>query len=133
MLVYSKQYLKNIYSEKLIELDTKLRIEKIKKEYIKKTEEIKKYLEYRRSNTFNLHVINKIDEILGVITSIISEQNFIEIKILDDYFKKNIIQIDLIINTSNKKSSRFNLDLKESVLSIIVTINSQLNLNRKGD
>lgn len=133
MLVCSKQYLKNIYSEKLIELDTKLRIEKIKKEYIEKTEEIKKYLEYRRSNTFNLHVINKIDEILGVITSIISEQDFIEIKILDDYFKKNIIQIDLIINTSNKKSSRFNLDLKESVLSIIVTINSQLNLDRKGD
>lgn len=133
MLVCSKQYLKNIYSEKLIELDTKLRIEKIKKEYIEKTEEIKKYLEYRRSNTFNLHVINKIDEILGVITSIISEQNFIEIKILDDYFKKNIIQIDLIINTSNKKSSKFNLDLKESVLSIIVKINSQLNLDRKGD
>lgn len=132
MLVCSKQYLKNIYSEKLIELDTKLRIEKIKKEYIEKTEEIKKYLEYRRSNTFNLHVINKIDEILGVITSIISEQNFIEIKILDD-FKKNIIQIDLIINTSNKKSLKFNLDLKESVLSIIVKINLKLNLDRKGD
>lgn len=133
MLVCSKQYLKNIYSEKLIELDTKLRIEKIKKEYIEKTEEIKKYLEYRRSNTFNLHVINKIDEILGVITSIISEQNFIEIKILDDLFKKNIIQIDLIINTSNKKSLKFNLDLKESVLSIIAKINLKLNLDRKGD
>lgn len=132
MLVCSKQYLKNIYSKKLIELDTKLRIEKIKKEYIEKTEEIKKYLEYRRSNTFNLHVINKIDEILGVITSIISEQNFIEIKILDD-FKKNIIQIDLIINTSNKKSLKFNLDLKESVLSIIAKINLKLNLDRKGD
>lgn len=41
MLIYSKQYLKNIYSRELIQFDVELRIKKIRKIYTEKIEEIK--------------------------------------------------------------------------------------------
>lgn len=125
MLIYSKQYSKNIYSPELIQFDVELRIKEIRKIYTEKIEEIKKYLNYRQKKTSDLSIINKIDKILEAVTSIISDKNFIKIKTLD-IFKKNIMQIDIIVNTINEKSAQFNLDLKNSTLDIISRINSQI-------
>ena len=124
MLIYSKQYLKNIYSRELIQFDVELRIKEIKKIYTEKIEEIKKYLNYRQKKTSDLSIINKIDKILEAVTSIISDKNFIKIK--DISIEKNIMQIDIIVNTINEKSAQFNLDLKNSTLDIISRINSQI-------
>jgi len=126
MLIYSKQYLKNIYSPELIEFDVELRIKEIRKIYTEKIEEIKKYLNYRQEKTSDLSIINKIDKILEAVTSIISDKNFIKIKTLDISIEKNIMQIDIIVNTINEKSAQFNLDLKNSTLDIISRINSQI-------
>lgn len=126
MLIYSKQYLKNIYSPELIEFDVELRIKEIRKIYTEKIEEIKKYLNYRQEKTSDLSIINKIDKILEAVTSIISDKNFIKIKTLDISIEKNIMQIDIIVNTINEKSTEFNLDLKNSTLDIISRINSQI-------
>ena len=124
MLIYSKQYLKNIYSQELIQFDVELRIKEIRKTYTEKIEEIKKYLNYRQKKTSDLSIINKIDKILETVTSIISDKNFIKIK--DISIEKNIMQIDIIVNTINEKSAQFNLDLKNSTLDIISKINSQI-------
>lgn len=124
MLIYSKQYLKNIYSRELIQFDVELRIKEIKKIYTEKIEEIKKYLNYRQKKTSDLSIINKIDKILEAVTSIISDKNFIKIK--DISIEKNIMQIDIIVNTINEKSAQFNLDLKNSTLDIISKINLQI-------
>lgn len=124
MLIYSKQYLKNIYSQELIQFDVELRIKEIRKIYTEKIEEIKKYLNYRQKKTSDLSIINKIDKILETVTSIISDKNFIKIK--DISIEKNIMQIDIIVNTINEKSAQFNLDLKNSTLDIISKINSQI-------
>lgn len=124
MLIYSKQYLKNIYSPELIEFDVELRIKEIRKIYTEKIEEIKKYLNYRQKKTSDLYIINKIDKILEAVTSIISDKNFIKIK--DISIEKNIMQIDIIVNTINEKLAQFNLDLKNSTLDIISKINSQI-------
>lgn len=126
MLIYSKQYLKNIYSPELIQFDVELRIKEIRKIYTEKIEEIKKYLKYRQIKTSDLSIINRIDKILEAVTSIISDSNFIKINSLDISNEKNIMQIDIIINTINEKSAQFNLDLKNSILDIISKINSQL-------
>lgn len=126
MLIYSKQYLKNIYSRELIQFDVELRIKEIRKIYTEKIEEIKKYLNYRQEKTADLSIINKIDKILEAVTSIISDKNFIKIKTLDISIEKNIMQIDIIVNTINEKSAQFNLDLKNSTLDIISRINSQI-------
>ena len=126
MLIYSKQYLKNIYSRELIQFDVELRIKEIKKIYTEKIEEIKKYLNYRQKKTSDLSIINKIDKILEAVTSIISDKNFIKIKTLDISIEKNIMQIDIIVNTINEKSAQFNLDLKNSIFIIIFEINSQI-------
>lgn len=126
MLIYSKQYLKNIYSQELIQFDVELRIKEIRKIYTEKIEEIKKYLNYRQKKTSDLSIINKIDKILEAVTSIISDKNFIKIKILDISIEKNIMQIDIIVNTINEKSAQFNLDLKNSIFIIIFEINSQI-------
>lgn len=88
MLIYSKQYLKNIYSPELIQFDVELRIKEIRKIYTEKIEEIKKYLNYRQEKTSDLYIINKIDKILEAVTSIISDKNFIKIKTLDISLKK---------------------------------------------
>ena len=126
MLIYSKQYLKNIYSQELIQFDVELRIKEIRKIYTEKIEEIKKYLNYRQKKTSDLSIINKIDKILEAVTSIISDKNFIKIKTLNISIEKNIMQIDIIVNTINEKSVQFNLDLKNSTLDIISKINSQI-------
>lgn len=126
MLIYSKQYLKNIYSRELIQFDVELRIKEIRKIYTEKIEEIKKYLNYRQKKASDLSIINEIDKILEAVTSIISDKNFIKIKTLDISIEKNIMQIDIIVNTINEKSSEFNLDLKNSTLDIISRINSQI-------